>query len=118
VIMTGPAGVGKSRLALQAIDDYTNEHPDAEAYYIFNKTGGITDDLLSYLQSGVHYILLLDDANRKPDNLIAALDSGLVDSTKVKLIVTVRDYALRSVVECCRNRDFEISCQRARPGSA
>jgi len=107
VIMTGPAGVGKSRLALQAIDVYCAKHEDAVAYYIFNKSGGITDDLLAYIQAGGHYILLLDDANRKPDNLIAALESGLADNTKIRIIVTVRDYAVRSIVECCRNTDFE-----------
>ena len=107
VIMTGPAGVGKSRLALQAMDVYCANHADAVPYYIFNKSGGITDDLLTYIQAGGHYILLLDDANRKPDNLIAALESGLSDNTKVRIIVTVRDYAVRSIVECCRNTDFE-----------
>ncbi|MDF2432934.1 MAG: hypothetical protein JWP44_2565, partial [Mucilaginibacter sp.] len=107
VIMTGPSGVGKSRLALQAIDSYQTKHIDAVAYYIFNKSGGITDDLLTYIRPGGHFILLLDDANRKPDNLISALESGLPEDTKVKIIVTVRDYALRSIVECCRNRDFE-----------
>jgi len=107
VIMTGPAGVGKSRLALQAVDSYLQQHSDAEAYYIFNKSGGITDDLVTYMHAGGHYVLLLDDANRKPDNLIAALESFLHDSTKVKIVITVRDYALRAIVECCRARDIE-----------
>ncbi|MGZ3812298.1 MAG: nSTAND3 domain-containing NTPase [Mucilaginibacter sp.] len=107
IILTGAAGVGKSRLALQAIDAYLLQHAEAEAYYIFNKSGGITDDLITYLQPDGHYVLMLDDANRKPDNLIAALDSALNERMKIKLVVTVRDYALHSVVECCRNRDFK-----------
>jgi len=97
VILSGPPGVGKSRLAIEAIDKFTREHPNYNAFYIFSKTGEITDDLATFLKPGKAYVLLVDDANRQIDNLISILEKLIESEIKLKVVLTVRDYARADV---------------------
>lgn len=107
-LLLGGAGTGKTRLALQAMDDYVSSNPAYQPYYIFGKSGDIVEDLLTFLHPGKAYILLVDDANRQVDNLLSVLDRLLDKGLQIKILITVRDYAKEAVLKHIRKLDFEF----------
>ncbi|SDE34937.1 hypothetical protein SAMN05216464_105307 [Mucilaginibacter pineti] len=107
-LLLGGAGSGKTRLALQAMDDFVEANPEFIPYYIFGKSGDIIEDLLTFLHPGKAYILLVDDANRQVDNLLSVLDRMLDKGLQVKIVITVRDYAKDDVLKHIRKLDFEF----------
>ena len=113
IILSGHGGVGKSKLAIEAIDAFINQNPEYQAYYIFSKSGEITDDLATFLKPDKSYILLIDDANRQLNNLISVLEKIIESEMRIKVIMTVRDYAKQDVIQKCRN--FETSKFILRP---
>ncbi|MCW3090492.1 MAG: hypothetical protein JWP81_1561 [Ferruginibacter sp.] len=109
VILTGPPGVGKSKLALTAIGNWKKEQKNFEIFCISNKNVEIFEDIKSYLKSGRNYILMIDDANRQSQNFLQIL--GFVRShTKgeIKIIITVRDYALEYIRQKCSGYNFSV----------
>lgn len=106
VVVNGPAGTGKSRLIMQVMDEFIAGDPDYTAYYIFEKSGAIIDDLLSYLPAGKKYILLIDDANRQLNNLVQVLEHALYNNAEIKILVTVRDYARTEVYKVLEKITF------------
>lgn len=97
VILTGTPGIGKTKLALETINSFVNENPDYEAYCISYKNHVLLDDLHQYLRQEKNYILFVDDANRiDAFNQILGFYKGFM-SSKLKIIVTVRDYAYHEI---------------------
>lgn len=92
-VISGPTGVGKSRLAMQAIDNFLLKNKNFQVYYILSKPESIAEDLLTFLLPGNAYIILIDDANRQLGNLLSLLNRIIESDLKVKIILTVRDYA-------------------------
>ena len=92
-IISGPAGVGKSRLAIQAMDNFVSENEDYKNYYILSKPESIIEDLLTFLVIGTSYIILIDDANRQLENILSVLNRATESGISIKIILTVRDYA-------------------------
>lgn len=101
ILVNGPAGVGKSRLVMEAMDIFVASNPDFTPYYIFPKSSEITDDLATFLKPEKSYILLIDDANRQLDNLIKVLEKIIESDMRLKVVITVRDYAKDEVVRQC-----------------
>jgi len=102
IILTGAPGVGKTKLSLEAIKSYLAEHLDYQAYCISYKNHTLLDDLFQYINSQNNYILFVDDANRidafsQITGLYRAIRTG-----KLKVVITVRDYAYREVEALCR----------------
>lgn len=106
-LLLGPAGTGKTRLAIQAMDEFTAANPQYTPYYIFGKSGDIVEDLITFLEPGKSYLLLIDDANRQLDNLLSVLDRLFDDNSNIKILITVRDYAREDVLKHIRKLDFE-----------
>jgi hypothetical protein len=96
-LISGPSGVGKSRLAIQAMDNFIDENEGYKAYYILSKPESIIEDLLTFLVVGQSYIILIDDANRQLENILSVLSRATGSDIKVKIILTVRDYAREDV---------------------
>ena len=105
-ILTGPPGVGKSRLALAAFESFKSDKKNKYVFYcISNKNAPIYDDLRSYLLPDKNFLILIDDANRQTDNLMSILPI-LKEKRKgtIKIIITVRDYAYEDTKE--RSNEF------------
>lgn len=94
-ILTGPAGVGKTKLVLGYFDKIKQISPTTHIFCIDNKHVSIWDDLKTYIQNDKDYIVLIDDANRQVTNLKPLLSLLREDRKgKLHIIATVRDYAI------------------------
>lgn len=101
-VLTGAPGVGKSRLALAALEGFKKDKNKYTTYCISNKNTAIYDDLRVYLKTDKNYILLIDDANRQLQHFLSLL-AILSEKRKgtIKIVLTVRDYALETLYEKC-----------------
>ncbi|MEN5085901.1 ATP-binding protein [Sphingobacterium faecium] len=101
ILVNGPAGIGKSRLVIEAIDIFLKQSDEFTSFYIFPKSGEITEDLATFLRPGKSYILFIDDANRQLNSLIKVLEKFVESEVRLKIIMTVRDYAKEEVIMQC-----------------
>lgn len=92
IILTGAAGVGKTKLSIEVIREFLKENLSYNAYCISYKNHTLLNDLFQYFDTDKDYLLFVDDANR-----IDAFNqiTGFFKATrrgKLKIIITVRDY--------------------------
>lgn len=98
-VITGAAGVGKTRLALECCQKYALEN-NYRLFCIQSNRLPIYEDLKVYLDTPNKYLLLIDDANQ-----VAGLQHILQYLTKynqgydVKIVITVRDYAKLTTIQ-------------------
>ncbi|MCY3997821.1 MAG: hypothetical protein OXE55_00500 [Flavobacteriaceae bacterium] len=102
IIVTGSAGVGKTKFALEGIGRFLKENTDFKSHFISYKHCDLHKDLRLYMDDDKNYILCVDDANR-----IDALEQiiGFYKSLRkgqLKIIFTVRDYAFQDVQKKCQ----------------
>jgi len=108
IILTGAPGVGKTKLAIETINDYLSNNESYQAYCVSYKNHTLLDDLYQYFDVDKDYLLFVDDANR-----IDAFEqiTGFFKANrngKLKIIITVRDYAFQGIGRKCQ----EFSTQR------
>ncbi len=98
LLVSGPAGVGKSRLALEIIRQFNILNPDYKTYCVRDRGQDLFEDLKVYFSSPGSYLIFVDDANRigKFDYIIYMLQDKRPDQN-IKVIATVRDYALNKI---------------------
>lgn len=97
VILSGKAGTGKTRLALEFAERYKQKH-GATVYVIHNHGLGIFDDLKQYFELPGDYFVIVDDANQISElSLIIEYVNKKSERYNVKILVTVRSYALQKV---------------------
>jgi len=96
IIVSGKPGVGKTRIVLQAFKELKESDADYEVLGIYNKGISLSYDLQLNFLPDKKYLLLVDDANRL--NEFSHIVK-LVDNHKVKIVVTVRDYALDKITK-------------------
>jgi hypothetical protein len=103
VILNGAAGVGKTKLAIETIGELLIEHTNYEAYGISYKNSDLLQDLYDYFNPNKDYMLFVDDANRI-DAFNQILGFYKTDRKgKLKIVITVRDYALNEIKNLCSN---------------
>lgn len=94
VLIHGAPGVGKTKLAIQSINIFCNQKVDYHVYCVSFKGGDLLPDLCNCINLNDNNIIFVDDVNR-----ISCFNSiiGFYSSKKsgnIKIIMTVRDYAL------------------------
>lgn len=101
LILSGAPGVGKTKIGIEAIQHFKKINPSFNSYVIAKKDVDIFEDLKIQLSPDKDYILLIDDANRQLPNLRQIF--GIFKENrigKLKLIITVRNYALVDIRNC------------------
>lgn len=90
VVITGQAGVGKTRLALEALNIFSTD----KSYEIlcFKSNGQkLYDDFVSKIDAHKKYLLFMDDINEF--NELKSIMSVIISRhNNIKIIATVRDY--------------------------
>jgi hypothetical protein len=102
LIISGYPGVGKTKIALEALDKFLATNKDYSAFAVSKKDQDISEDLKIHLQQERNYILLVDDANRQLLNFKQIL--GVFRENRkgnIKLLITVRDYAFKDIENEC-----------------
>lgn len=94
VMITGPAGVGKSRLALKAMEVFFKTHSVYKMRCIHSKGISIFEDSKVYFSDPGHHLVLIDDANRISDfSIVMDILRNQREDQSIKFVITVRDYA-------------------------
>jgi DNA polymerase III delta prime subunit len=102
IILTGPPGVGKTKLVIEAVSQFLKENIEFNAYCISYKSYALLDDLYQYINVYKDYILFVDDANRiDAFNQITGFYKA-ERKGKLKVIITVRDYAYQEIGRLCQ----------------
>jgi len=114
VIVSGQAGVGKTRIAIECYEQFLKENNTYKAYCIFNQGIDLFEDIKSYFSDSGDFLIFVDDANRISgfQYIVQLLQTKRHDQN-FKIIVTVRDYALDKIRETCLpiGNDAEIKIE-------
>lgn len=106
VLISGAPGVGKTSIAIEAIRRFCQ----SEKYYskcISYKEASLLSDLNSNLVNGENYVILVDDVNRVKDvGQIMAFQNSCREG-KIKLVLTVRNYAKDKIYDILADTSFE-----------
>lgn len=100
LLVAGPAGVGKTRFALELCRQLAEEN-GYTVFVIKNNNLQLYEDLVSAIEKGNNYLVLVDDANELSGlhYVLEYLQKATVESRHIsKLIMTVRDYARKEVM--------------------
>ncbi|CAC9608226.1 hypothetical protein [uncultured Gammaproteobacteria bacterium] len=101
VLITGVAGIGKTRLALEVCKEYSKKN-NFVFQGILSRGVNIFDDIRAYFNDENNaYLILIDDVNR----IHAALEyihnyyGEKLKNGSIKIVTTVRDYAKAQVLQ-------------------
>lgn len=97
VILTGKAGVGKTRLGIEVAKTFTNEN-DYNLLCVRNNKLELYEDLVSVAEQSGKYLFFIDDGNDF-NNLCHIFEYINKDQYTVKIIITVRDYAKDELIK-------------------
>ena len=109
ILLHGAPGVGKTKLAIQAITEYCKDNPEFHVYCISYKGGELLTDLTCNIDLNEDNFVFVDDINRISSfNSIIGFYSS-IRTGKLKIVMTVRDYALEQARLMCYPHDcFEL----------
>lgn len=108
LLISGAAGVGKTRFAIELCRKYKEENKSYEILCFSDNGNNAYEDLQTHLYSDKDYLIVVDDANRAIGNynfilyLLKKERKG-----KVKILVTVRDYATDLIENTSMEYNFE-----------
>ncbi|GAA4763940.1 MULTISPECIES: hypothetical protein [Flavobacterium] len=107
LLITGQAGVGKTRFSLELVTNYIKDNPDYIVKYIRNNNQLIWEDLKIQLTKDRKYLIVVDDANKLKSNLISIINfKNEFKDSDIKIILTVRNYLKREVESELRNYEL------------
>lgn len=116
VILYGKAGIGKSKLGLECIKRFVESNTNFKSFCITDKKRDIDENLNVYFGADGNYIILFDDANRFSPlqrYFILRLLEEQSSTKKIKIILTVRDYARKQIGDDTKNYSpIEIELNR------
>lgn len=96
VIVYGKAGDGKTRFVLEVAEQWKQQSNKREVFILNNNSFDISNDFSRMLaNTEVEYLLLIDDINRL--SIFDRVLSFIKEKDNVKIVATVRDYALKSI---------------------
>ena len=109
ILLHGAPGVGKTKLAIQAISEYCKDNPEFHVSCISYKGGELLTDLTCNIDLNEDNIVFVDDINRISSfNSVVGFYSS-IRKGKLKIVMTVRDYALEQARSMCYPHDcFEL----------
>jgi hypothetical protein len=108
ILISGLPGVGKTRLSIEIMKLFKEQHSEYKMKCLRNNGQNIYDDLNLYFSESGSYLLMIDDANLLTNiQLILDLFSWESKGVKIKLILTVREYAEEKIIEKINNYDFK-----------
>lgn len=103
VLVTGSAGIGKSRLALECCTRFKEQHPEFEVWSVLGRGQDLYMDLRDYFSDEKHYLIFVDDANRiSRFEYIVQLLQDKRQGQEIKILTTVRDYSAEKVREAAK----------------
>lgn len=97
-ILTGPSGIGKTRLALEACRRQEDEK--IKVFCVKSNGNFLYEDIKYYISDPGRYLIFFDDAN-----MVVSLDNvldtilALPKNFDVKILISVRDYAKERVID-------------------
>lgn len=97
VIISGQSGIGKTKFALEALDNFGEINREFKIWFVSNKGATFENDLYSYLHPDTDCILCIDDGNKVDYLSQIVLFYKTVRTRKLKIVITVRDYAIESI---------------------
>ncbi len=101
ILLHGAPGVGKTKLAIQAISEYCKDNLEFHVFCISYKGGELLTDLTCNIDLNEDNIVFVDDINRISSfNSIVGFYSS-IRKGKLKIVMTVRDYALDQAKSMC-----------------
>lgn len=107
VLISGLPGVGKTRLSIEIMKLFKEQHSEYKLKCLRNNGQNIYDDLNLYFSEAGSYLLMIDDANLLTNfQLILDLFSWESKGVKIKLILTVREYAEEKIKDKISNYNF------------
>lgn len=99
VILNGAAGTGKTRLAVHYAQNYAAAN-HVKFFCIHSKALPIYEDLKLFIDKPGNYFLFIDDANQLSGlQHIIRYTTMKEKGYNVKILITVRDYALQKVLK-------------------
>ncbi len=112
IFIAGRAGVGKTRLALECCKKFCEKHAEYKFSCIFNKGIDLFEDLKVHYSAPGNYLILVDDANRisRFDYIIQLLQERQ-EGIHLKVLVTVRDYALNKVRQAAKSYNAGVEVE-------
>jgi hypothetical protein len=100
LIVSGRAGIGKSRFALECCRNFIAKNPQYEGYAIISQTQNLFEDLQERFSTPGNFLVLVDDANRVSSfSYFMHFLRNKKDGQQIKVVVTVRDYAVEKIRE-------------------
>lgn len=105
LILQGPAGAGKSKLATKILEEFQENFIPI---VIQSSAVPLWDDFVHLFQNNKDYIILFDDANKSVHNLIYLLNFiQKPKANKLKVIITVRDYVKHLVSQQLKDFSYK-----------
>lgn len=95
--MSGSAGVGKTKLGIEICNLWCNQNSTFSSKFISPKSGRLNTEIYAHFENNTDYIVLVDDAFRL-DDLEEIFYFNNRRIKKLKIILTVRDFALRKML--------------------
>ncbi|NVM66953.1 hypothetical protein FHW88_005271 [Mucilaginibacter sp. SG538B] len=97
-VISGKAGVGKTKLVVENLKAFTKGHRNFQAFCIRNKDQPLLMDLRRQLSAKKKkYLIFIDDANKSIAQLRDVLTFYQENQADFRLILTVRDYVLKDI---------------------